>query len=229
MVPAVGTAPGFTTTQTYGYDGLNRLTSMAETGGLSQDYAYDRYGNRAVTSGYVASTMLTPQSLTAFNAKTNQITASSYDAAGNQQRDGAGRTFSYDAENHQRSFNGTAALYSYDGDGRRVKKLDQSGTTVFVYDARGQMVAEYSNSTPGNADTDGTSYLTSDTLGTPRIITGSGGQVKARHDYLPFSEEIAVNTGGRSSQLGYVYGTGLVDAVRQKFTGKERDGETGLG
>jgi RHS repeat-associated protein len=227
-VPTIGTTQGFTATQTYGYDALNRLSSLTETGGLSQGYSYDRYGNRAVTAGYVASAALTPQSLSAFNAKTNQIAASSYDVAGNQQVDAASRTFSYDAENHQRSFNNGAALYSYDGDGRRAKKVTASGTTIYVYDARGQMVVEYSNATPGNVDTDGTSYLTSDTLGTPRVITGSGGQVKARHDYLPFGEEISINTDGRSSQQGYVYGSGSFDNLRQKFTGKERDGETGL-
>jgi YD repeat-containing protein len=226
-VPTIGTAQGFMATQTYGYDGLNRLTSMTETGGLFQGYSYDRYGNRAVTAGSVQSPVLTPQSLAAFNVNKNQPTSSSYDAAGNQQTDGAGSTFSYDAENHQWSFNGTATLYSYDGDGRRIKKVEQSGTTVYVYDAQGQMVAEYSNSTQANADMDQTSYLTDDVLGTPRVVTGGSGQVKARHDYLPFDEEIAVNVDGRNTAQKYVYGSGSFDTVKQKFTGKERDDESG--
>jgi hypothetical protein len=36
-------APTFS--QTFGYDGVNRLTSASETGGWSQSYGYDQYGN----------------------------------------------------------------------------------------------------------------------------------------------------------------------------------------
>jgi RHS repeat-associated protein len=46
-----------------------------------------------------------------------------------------------------------------------------------------------------------------------------------RHDYLPFGEEIFAGTGGRTTTMGY---TGATDRVRQKFTLKERDIETGL-
>ena len=68
-------------------------------------------------------------------------------------------------------------------------------------------------------------WLVTDQLGTPRIIidkTGSLANVK-RHDYLPFGEELFVGTGGRTTGQGYVG-----DNVRQKFTLKERDIETGL-
>lgn len=50
--------------------------------------------------------------------------------------------------------------------------------------------------------------------------SGSLASVK-RHDYLPFGEELLAGTGGRAQ--GYVG-----DSVRQKFTGYERDAETGL-
>ena len=69
-------------------------------------------------------------------------------------------------------------------------------------------------------------WLVSDQLGTPRMIfdqTGSLANVK-RHDYLPFGEELFAPTGGRSTAMGYSVG----DAVRQQFTAKERDVETGL-
>ena len=95
----------------------------------------------------------------------------------------------------------------------------------------GQMVAEYSTPTQQQAGTGGTSYLTADNLGTPRIITGADGTVKGRHDYLPFGEEIAANYGNRNSVTD---GHPLVpsyeanDNLKQKFTGKERDNETGL-
>lgn len=69
-------------------------------------------------------------------------------------------------------------------------------------------------------------WLVPDHLGTPRIIldqTGSFANVK-RHDYLPFGEELLAGTGGRTLAMGYVGG----DNVRQQFTEKERDVETGL-
>lgn len=44
-----------------------------------------------------------------------------------------------------------------------------------------------------------------------------------RHDYLPFGEELFAGTGGRTVALGYAG-----DGVRQQFTLKERDIETGL-
>lgn len=49
-------------------------------------------------------------------------------------------------------------------------------TTVFVYDIAGKMIAEYSDqqSTEG-----GTSYLTADHLGTPRVITRADRSVLA--------------------------------------------------
>jgi RHS repeat-associated protein len=48
--------------------------------------------------------------------------------------------------------------------------------------------------------------------------------VVSRHDYLPFGEEIPVNYGGRTTAMMYVANNTLT----QRFTGKERDTETGL-
>ena len=90
-----------------------------------------------------------------------------------------------------------------------------------MYDASGQLIAEY---TTGNSSGGGTSYLTSDHLGSTRVVTKSDGSVKARYDYLPFGEEIPSTIGGRSNVTGY----GGADTTRQKFTQKERDNESGL-
>ncbi len=68
-------------------------------------------------------------------------------------------------------------------------------------------------------------WLVADQLGTPRMVfdkTGALANVK-RHDYLPFGEELSAGVGQRTTTLGY-----SVDGVRQKFTRKERDNETGL-
>jgi RHS repeat-associated protein len=61
-------------------------------------------------------------------------------------------------------------------------------------------------------------------------MTDENGVAKVRYDYLPFGQEILPpSSGGRASVLcGTVSCYGQSDAVRQKFTGKERDAETGL-
>jgi hypothetical protein len=55
-----------------------------------------------------------------------------------------------------------------------------------------------------------------------RLVTDQNANVVARHDYLPFGEEIPANTAGRNSQWG------LTADVEQKFTGQIRDNETGM-
>ena len=211
-------------TQSYGYDALNRLSSASETGAASwlQNYGYDRFGNRWYSGGsYLPNPTLTPQSSNAVNAGTNKLTASLYDNAGNQYQDAAQSGFTYDAENRQvsSSVGGSSATYGYDGDGRRVKKVLGTNTTLFVYNVGGQLIAEYTSDTPIGS---GTSYLTSDHLGSTRVVTDTSANVKSRHDFLPFGEEIG--TDHRPTGLNY----GAAEGVRQKFTQKERDNESGL-
>src|SRR4029079_3652999 len=69
-------------------------------------------------------------------------------------------------------------------------------------------------------------WLVPDQLGTPRMIVDETGSLARgkRHSYLRFGEELFAGTGGRTTSLGYTGG----DAVRQHFTSKERDIETGL-
>jgi RHS repeat-associated protein len=233
---------GMARLQVYEYDQLNRLKKGHEVnqsnGALhwQQEFTYDRYGNRNFDVANTTPAML--GSNLAVNPVTNRFTSGQgsigYDNAGNLTSDFNGHTFAYDAENKQTTYDNGQATYSYDGDGRRVKKVSGSVTTIYVYDAVGQLVAEYSTSSSQSPG--GTSYLTSDNLGTPRVITDQSGAVKSRHDYLPFGEEIAIGVGGRTGQTDpvtggvgqkYVYGV-EDDKVRQKFTQKERDRETGL-
>ncbi len=81
-------------------------------------------------------------------------------------------------------------------------------------------------SSSGSATSADIEWLVTDQLGTPRMVldhTGSLANTK-RHDYLPFGEELAADRGLRPQAQGYGGG----DGVRQQFTQKERDIETGL-
>ncbi len=235
-VPTVAGVNGFIATQNYTYDALSRLATAQENGGASwkQNFLYDRFGNRKFVAGTTFPAQLNASNNPVINPNNNRIdtvasgqTIYSYDGVGNLTHDAAGHAFGYDAENKQRTYDGGAttsggATYYYDGEGQRVKKVlggPTMVTTVFVYNIAGQLIAEYG----GTSGSGGTSYLTSDTLGSPRVITGQNQAVKARHDYLPFGEEPPTGSGGRALAQGYVG-----DNLRQKFTQKERDNETGL-
>jgi RHS repeat-associated protein len=106
--------------------------------------------------------------------------------------------------------------------GKRIEKFVPSSgeTTIFVYDTSGKMVAEYSTIVESQS-TAKVSYLTTDHLGSPRILTDANGNVTSRRDFHPFGEEII--TAQRTQGLGYT-----ADSVRQKFTGYERDIESSL-
>ncbi len=238
-VEDVGTTAGFEAVQTYSYDEMNRLKSATEMstpnyGSQSQSwkqtYSFDRFGNRRfdTTSGAtttIPGTCSTAECNPTFNLANNRFAGSqgyAYDGAGNVTEDAAGKKFVYDGENKQKSFgtggdDDNGGTYAYDGDGRRVKKMVAGETSIFIYDALGQMVAEYATTAPTSPQVN---YLTGDTLGTPRLNTSANGAVIARHDYMPFGEDLEL-AGSRSTAIYYG-----ADNVRQKFTSKERDAES---
>jgi hypothetical protein len=138
MMPNVGLVQGFTATQTYSYDELNRLKSAIETGNQTnwqQHFRYDRYGNRTVITeqNRVGQEAFTTSSIVGLNPdiniannrivpKPNSTEQYQFDASGNMTRDAVGNLYTYDAENHQKSYtpvnpNEPSANYFYDGDG----------------------------------------------------------------------------------------------------------------
>ena len=215
----------------YTYDGVNRVQSATEGTSWTQNFAYDAFGNRAVvaTSTYIPNTGFTPQvpsSTSTLPYASNRWSGATYDGSGNLSALN-GFTYSYDAENRQtqavQTVNSTTttSTYTYDGDGKRVTRVAGGATTTYVYDAQGHLAAEYATSAPTDSDCRNC-YLTMDHLGSARVITDGSGNFVARHDYAPFGEELL--TSNRPAGLGY----GATSTVNQKFTGKERDSETGL-
>ncbi len=97
---------------------------------------------------------------------------------------------------------------------------------IFVYSG-GKLVAEYSTKNPPQNPT--TKYVATDTLQSVRAITNQDGEVISRRDFLPFGQEIpnAVQPGQSASPRTSALKYGA-DDVRQKFTGYQKDEESGL-
>ncbi len=244
-----------TWTDSYTYDNLNRLTRVyEETGNPSlnsqQSYTIDRWGNRTIDYNNTSPSIPRPQF--GVDTNTNRLTAPGgyamgYDNAGNLTNDtytGQGQR-NYDAENRMRQAwaNGQWQTYTYDAGGQRVKRNVNGVETWQVYGIGGELLAEYAaNGSPSSPQKEyayrngallvtaepaaNIHWLVSDQLGTPRMIFDKTGSLAAmsRHDYLPYGEELFVGQGLRTATMGY----GASDGVRQKFTGYEADGETGL-
>jgi RHS repeat-associated protein len=90
------------------------------------------------------------------------------------------------------------------------------------------MAVEYSTV----AATPGTAYMFTDMLGSIRTITDQSGNVIENYDYLPFGRMLSSSQNGRAN-LNFpdypdVPTTNPTSRTPQKFTGKERDAETGL-
>jgi RHS repeat-associated protein len=218
--------------QTYKYDSLDRLTEAEEksngTQTWIQQFGYDRYGNRTSFNQLIGSqqTNTTPT----VDTNTNRFTTGQgyvYDLNGNLIQDAEGRQFTFNGDNKQAevkdSQNNSIGEYSYDGEGKRIKKITNLEITIFVYNGAGQLIAEYSTQTNSSPTT---SYLTNDNLGSPRVITDSLGQIISRRDFMPFGEEIYSGIGGRTENQKYTQNG--VDNIRKRFTGYEKDTETGL-
>jgi RHS repeat-associated protein len=230
--------------QTYKYDSLERLTEARETSGTAQSapqtwkqqFGYDRFGNRTGFGQAIGQTQLqiNSETLPEIEPLTNRFKSGqnyTYDKNGNLTIDAQNRQFSFNGDNKQtevRNTNGEkVGEYFFDGEGRRVKKKAYfegqiTEETIFVYDGMGKLVAEYSTA-PAPA-TRTTNYTTSDHLGSPRIITDASGTPTSRRDFMPFGEELNTDTSNRTTSLKY----GQSDSVRQRFTGYQKDTETGL-
>ena len=193
--------------------------------GLS--WSYDQWGNRTaqtVTGGTCGSSQLT------FNSY-NRVTNSGfqYDAAGNMTHD-ASHSYTYDAENRITKVDGgSTATYGYDVDGRRASRVVAGVETDYIYDLSGHVVATYGGGCGNTCWNTGFVYLNgqmvaeylggtyfvhTDHLGSTRLLTGyPTASVVECDDYYPFGEQISC--GGTST-------------TTHKFTGYERDSESGL-
>ena len=235
-----------TRNQSFGYDALNRLTSAQNAGTdctalvlqsktkfWGNNYGYDAWGNLLQKTV----TKCSAENLSVTSLANNQLSGYGYDAAGNMTNDPTdGGTLVYDQENRiaTATRSGVATAYTYDADGNRVVKVTPPppGTpttgTLYWYmspgivgesDLIGVIKSEYvffGGERVARRDLvapTGVSYYFSDHLKTASVITDAAGNIKAESDYYPWGGELQfVNN----------------DSNHYKFTGKERDSETGL-
>ena len=234
---------------------------------FAQRYSYDRFGNRAINTAATWGIGINRKAFAVSNNNrldrpngsncpgTGTKDGMCYDVSGNLIFDnytGAGER-TYDAENRMLTATGannTSNSYSYDADGRRVRRrVVENGVLQEywqVYGVGGELVGEYklvSNSPVlqkeygqrngqllviAEAANSNCQWLVADQLGTPRILSDQTGNLSAikRRDYLPFGEDLLAGIGHRATTNGYEALVG--QAPRQQFTSKERDTETGL-
>jgi RHS repeat-associated protein len=225
LLTATPATPGVD--QAAGYDKANRLSSFQESTNY-QDYAYDPPGNGSANrwvsqySGAFPLSGYMPITSSGYNAQ-NQLAVAQYaDGRGNMTGLGAW-SFGYDGENRLVSGQTSAggATYAYDGSGQRVTKTWGQQVTTYVYDAMGNLAVEYGNSTTPPCTT---CFVSVDQLGSTRVLTDSQGNVKERHDFMPFGDELLAGVGGRTTGQGYL-NTGTAPGTSVLFTGQYRDTE----
>jgi hypothetical protein len=147
----------------YNYDSLNRLyydvgySYSTHSGAWQTDYVqqlnFDRWGNRTINPATWGNI---PKPSYTVDSATNRLIAPSgytydYDAAGNQTLDTTpydtegGGTRTYDAENHMKTewANSQTQSYTYDFNGRRIKRSVNGNEIWQVYGMSGELLAEY--------------------------------------------------------------------------------------
>ena len=237
--------------QNFLYDSLNRI-SQAYTSGPNWGETFspsttnpgvapttpgiDAWGNLTNRSGVTGKASTEGWSC-GINAN-NQLTSCSmnYDPAGNMINNGTA-SYAYDAEN--RLITTAGMSYKYDGDGKRVEKCtagttpgtcatNATGTlywtgfgneTLAETDLAGNVLENYiffngkriARREPGTTPT--IHFYFSDYLGSHGVVTGGTGTCEQDIDYYPYG-------GVENDYCGTV-------PQRYKFTGKERDNESG--
>jgi len=222
-----------TRSQSFTYDTLNRILTAKTPNPSSHSwgigFTIDAFGNLTQTSPISGMTNF-PMSVNQQVNTKNQFTllGYGYDAAGEALDDGlaagcSGHGYSWNAEGMQSCANGTT--YTYDGDEERVKKSNgtlywggDAGGALAESDLSGNLTAEYiffngQRIAMRNASTHVVSYYVLDHLGSTSVLADAAGNIINDSDYTPYGGEIPFTSGNPGQHY--------------KFTGKERDTESG--
>lgn len=214
-----------TQTRSFGYDLVNRLTSVTNSNGANESYNFDDVGNR--TSSHKSSTY----NYQPFNKVVSTATPNyNYDANGNMVSKGEGVNFwryGYDYENRlvNASTRKQTIRYRYDALGRRVQRytVGTKENTKFIYDGQDVLVDDNSGTRTKYLNGQGidnklrvqtgsdVNYFLADHLGSTNGLADASGNLTASTNYDAFGNATNVNF-----------------PTRYQFTGREHDNFTGL-
>ncbi len=210
------------TTRKYGYDTLNRLTSALDvvtgtnnpaSGGLSESYSYDQFGDLTQTGNF----SFEPEQWYTSN-QPYPSTTWKFDAAGDLTNDyNLGNTYTYDGESKLTAANSVS--YIYYADGSRAGKTGSTPTDYIPFN--GGPLTRYTGSNTWKDLIPGFNG----TLAEVPYSGGSGTPVYRYTDHLRSS----VVYGGQTQDyapFGQLF-NGDDTSDPYKFTGKEYDSESG--
>jgi RHS repeat-associated protein len=226
-----------TRTEAFTYDSLNRIASAQSSGSQwGETFNIDSWGNLTGETGITGKT--NHESLNTTAGINNQLAGFGYDAAGNMTSNGS-TSYVYDGENRLVWTSGYR--YFYDGNGERVEKCvaatsttacPTSGTNGTLYwkgtgsdpqvetDLSGNALEQYAffngqRIARRDISSNAVHYYFSDHLGSHGVIENATATACEQDiDYYPYG-------GVQNDYCPNV-------AQNYKFTGKERDGESGL-
>jgi len=218
-------------TQTYQYDGLNRLIQATHAAAFAlpnEAYQYDGVGNRTQNN--------TTTNLYDNNNRITKLGATTitHNNAGSLTQNGT-TTYTYNSEQRltQTVKGGVTTQYLYDAFGRRVKKTSGGTTTFYLWDnenliaeysAAGQRTKRYAYIPNRHAalqieDANGIYNVHTNHLDTPTQLTDSTQKVVWTANYQAFGNT-TINQDPDANGKSIVY--------NQRFPGQYADAETGL-
>ena len=203
LTQVVDQTPSAQRDKVFGYDGVNRLTSAGSGLWGTELYTYDSLNNiLSIDNGTQVNVYnygVTTNLLTSISAGSATVVSFIYDPRGNVQQKNA-QLFNFDQANHLASITGLDA-YTYDGNGRRVKKTSSSGAaTYYAYNQAGQLLWQLDPAT-----TNGTDYVY---LGSKLVAS----TVNARSQVLGTIEGVAAGTSAVIT--GWACSTGLPQSIQ---------------
>jgi RHS repeat-associated protein len=219
-----------TQNQTYTYDSLNRILSGSQAdSAFSVNYTYDAWGNMKESGTSNFQPLYDVRNRIPSPANCNPVAQYCYDAAGDLLQDNNNHVYTYDGEARIKTVDGTTATYTYGADGQRVRKDANGSSTEYVYFG-GNVIAEKNPGTGAwtdyifgygkriakdtSSDGVGAQYYQDDHLGSARIMTDNTGTVISNCTFSAFGEQVSCSPDNPSNHY--------------RFTGKERDAESGL-